>query len=269
MEEPQQSAPERALRLRDIPLALLAPRRAFARVEDVAAYAWPLIVLLTCVTLVGYATVQTGLIDHVVDAKVAERNAEIEAEQRDVVERSELRELYQQEEKKGDFEKLLVRIQVVVAQPLTALVSVLLIAAVLYGAVALTGRKPEWHTLLTICVFAGFIDVLRLLTTLALTLHYRTLEVNTSLALLTQIVPTGEGVDPAILAALSGLLSGLDPFRLWFWLLVTVGLSVTAQLPGWRAWATCTLCWLLAAGTRCALAVAIVQNTATAAARSS
>lgn len=252
----------RTVGVRDIPLVLLAPRRLFARVEDVAAYGWPLVLLLVAVTLIGYATVETGLIDRQVDQRVRARIAEIDNTQRDVVERSELRELYRQEYKKGEFERLLVRIQVIAAEPLKLLAAVLLIAAVLYGVVALTGRKTEWHTLLTICVFAGFIELLRLAMRLALMLSYGSLEVDTSAALLVHFLVTGQGADPTAVAALAGALSALDPFRVWFWFVVIVGLSVTGQLRGWRAWLVCGLCWLVAAGARCGLAAAAVASAA-------
>ncbi|MCH7872639.1 MAG: hypothetical protein IID33_13150 [Planctomycetes bacterium] len=65
--------------MRDIPLVLLAPRRLFARVEDVAVYGLPLIVLLALVTLVGYATLETGLIDREVDREVNAEIARIDA----------------------------------------------------------------------------------------------------------------------------------------------------------------------------------------------
>ena len=135
----------------DIPLVLLAPRRVFGRVEDVTAWIWPLLIQLTVVTLIGYATVQTGLIDREVERRVRARIAQIESVQRDVVERSELRKMYTREYQTGKFEQLLARIQVIVAEPAQALASALLVAAVLYGIVALTGRKTEWNTLLTIC----------------------------------------------------------------------------------------------------------------------
>lgn len=241
---------------------MLAPRRLFARVEDVTAWGWPLLVLLATVTLIGYAMVQTGLIDREVDRQVAAAIARIDGTQRDVVERSALREMYAEEHKMGEFKKLLTRMQVVVAEPAKALASVLLIAAVLYGVVALTGRKPEWHTLLTICVFAAFIDALRLLVLLVLMLHHGTLDVHTSLAMLPRFMAGREGAEPVALAALSGLLTAVDPFRIWFWLAVIVGLKTTAQLSGWRAWATCVLCWLIPAGARCALSVAAVSSAA-------
>lgn len=254
-------ATRRPVGVLDIPLVLTAPRRLFSRVEDVAVWGWPLLILLTAVTLVGYATVQTGLIDREIDVAVRESIAQIESTQRDVVERSALRDMYEQEYKKGEFEKLLTRMKVVVAEPVTALATVLLVAAVLYGIVALTGRKPEWHTLLTICVFAGFIDLLRLLVTLGLMLRYHSLEVDTSLALLVPIVAAERHLTPPVIATWSGLLSGLDPFKLWFWVVVMVGLSVTSQLRGWRLWLICGLCWLAAAGARCGLAAMVALST--------
>jgi hypothetical protein len=253
-------ATRRTVGVREIPLVLLAPRRLFARVEDVAAWGWPLAVLLTLVTLIGYATVQTGLIDREVTRRVQQRIALIDQVQRDVVERSALRELYAAERKKGAFENLLTRIQVVVAEPARALASALLVATALYGVVALTGRKPEWHTLLTICVYAGFIDALRLLMTLVLMLWYESLEVYTSLAPLTRHLVDMETAEPSLAATVWGLLTAVDPFRIWFWVIVIVGLSVTAQLRGWRAWVACTLCWLIAAGARTAVTLASVSG---------
>lgn len=242
------------------------PRRLFARVEDVASYGWALAILLTAVTLVGYATVETGLIDQAVDRSVGGAIAQIDSMQRDVVERSELRELYAQERKKGEFTKLLARLQVIGAEPAKMLASVLLIGALFYGAVALTGRKPEWHTLMTICVLASFVDLLRLVVRLALMLQYSSLEVDTSLASLAALLLEPDGSNLTSVAALSGLATGLDVFRIWFWLVVIAGLSTTAQLPGWRAWTLCTLCWLIAAGVRCGMTVAAVSQVERAAA---
>lgn len=248
---------------------ILAPRRVFARVEDVTAWGWPLVILLTTVTLIGFATVQTGLIDREVERGVRASIARIDAVQRDVTERSALRELYAQERKMGEFNKLLARMRVIGAEPAKALASVLLIAAVLYGAVALTGHKPEWHTLLTVCVLASFVGVLRLLLTLGLMLYFGTLDVHTSLAPLTRYLVDPAQASPVTLATVYGSLAAVDPFRLWFWLLVVIGVSTTAQLRGWRAWLVCTLCFLVASGVRLGLLVASVATTASTAAGTS
>ncbi len=253
----------RTVGLRDIPLALLAPKRVFARVEDVNAWVWPLIVLLVFVTLIGCAIVQTGLIDRQVDRQVRAEIAQLDSVQRDVVERSALREMYREKIEMGEFFKLLTRLRVIVAEPAKTLAAVLLLAALFYGLVALGGRKPEWNTLLTICVFAAFTDALRLLMTLILMIHERSLAVHTSLAPLAEYFARQYEWPTQTLAITSGLLSALDPFRFWFWMIVLIGLSATAQLKGWRAWTICILCWLIASGARMAVILSTLTQSAT------
>ena len=245
-----------------IPLVFVAPRALFARVENVGAYGWTLLILLTCVTMVGWATVQTGLISLEVERGVRARIAAIDAGQRDVVERSALRELYARERQMGEFWEMMTQMQVIGAEPVKALGSALLIAAVLYGGVALTGRKPEWHTLVSICVYAGFIDLLRLVFLLALMLRFGTLAVDSSLAVAAPALLQDVIADKQQLAAITGALSGVDPFRLWYWAVVLIGLSATAQLRGWRAWLTVGLCWLASAATSAGLAVAMLAKAA-------
>jgi hypothetical protein len=72
-------------------------------------------------------------------------------------------------------------------------------------------------------------------------LAYRTVDVGTSLAVL---APTGKAV----------WLSAIDPFRLWFWVLVAVGLSVTQQLSRRAAIITTSVMCLFALGARVGLA---------------
>ncbi len=254
--------PARPVGVRDIPLALAAPRRFFARVEDVPRYGWPLLILLTAVTLIGYAIVETGLIDRQVNQRTVERIAALEQAQLDVVERSALREMYEKQYKRGEFDRLMSRLQVVISEPLRILATVMVIAAVLYGAVALTGRKPEWHTLMNICVFAAFVELARLLFQFGMMVHFQTLDVETSLAMLLRPVLGAEGTDPRALAAAWGLLTALDPFRIWFWLTIVAGLTVTSQLPGWRAWALCGGCWLVGAVVRAGLLTAAIAQSA-------
>ncbi len=247
--------PHSRVGIADIPRVLLSPSRVFARTEDVAAYGWPLVLLLTMVTLVGYATVETGLIDREVNRAVEVGIAELEATQADVVERSALRQMIEDQRKGGEFLRLMTRVKEIVVRPLGVLATVLLLGALLYGVVALTGRKAEWHTLLTVVVFASFVDLVGSLVRLGFMVNLRRLDVDTSLSGLALMWAPAESVGKGIVA-LSGLLSAVDPFRLWFWGVVIVGLTVTAQLKGWRAWATCGLCWLAAGGFRAAMATA-------------
>ena len=242
----------RAVTLRDIAPALLSPRSFYARVEDVAGYGGPLVVLLVTLTVVGYATVQTGLIDRAVDQEVERQVAQIEKENFDVVERLALTEMIADCRKGGEFTKLMARAQRIVAAPVGLLASLLLTASLFYGLVALTGKKPEWHTLMTIVVFAGFAVLLGAMVELGLMMRYRRLEVDTSLGLLAPMIRPAFGEVSQPVGRVQGLLTAVDPFRVWFWILVATGLSVTGQLRGWRSWVPCTVCWLGAAGVRAA-----------------
>ena len=244
----------------DIPLALFSPRRVFARVEDVTAYWWPLTLLLVSVTLIGYAYVETGLIDRAVERRVQANIALLEKTQTDVVERSAMSKMIAEQLKEGEFLRLMARIQAVVIEPIGVLAVVLLIPAMFYGLVALTGKKPEWHTLVTICVFASFADALGALARLLMMIRFETEFVDTSLAPLARLMDVADASAAAPMAGLSGLMTALDPFRIWFWIILAIGLVTTSQLRGWKVWLSCSLCWLLAAAMRAALMIGAVSS---------
>jgi len=221
-------------------LVFTAPRTLFDRVEDTGAYGWALVTLLGLVMLLGYAEIQTGLIDRVVDEKTEDKLAQLENKQLNLVDRIELKDRMESIRKTAVFEKSMTRIGVVALKPMYLLASFMLIASALYAMAALTGRKPEYHTLMSICVYAGFIELAAFVLQLGMMLYFRTTEIDTSLRALG---PVGK---PTVLA-------GIDPFRIWFWILVGMGLTVTQQLSRRMAIATCSILCLLAMGGRVAL----------------
>lgn len=231
--------------VRHAALVFSSPPALFKRVEDTGAYGWTLVTLLALVTLLGYAEVQTGLIDRVVDQRTEDRSAELERSQSNLVDRVKLREEMEDIRKQGEFEKLMTRLGAVVASPVKILVSALLIASCLYAMVALTGRKPEYHTLMSICVYAMFVDLLAQALRLAMVLYYRTIEVDTSLGM----ISTSRGL---------AWLSAIDPLRIWFWVVVAIGLTVTQQLSRRVAIASCAFMCVVAMGVRAAMAYVAV-----------
>lgn len=235
---PSQSEPG-SLRLRHALLIYTAPRRLFAHVEDTGAYGWALVTLLGLLVLIGYAEVQTGLIDRGVDQRTEQALATLEKEQAGLVDRVELRDRMEDVRKAGEFNKLLARLAAIVFTPTTTLASFLLIASMLYAVVALTGRKPEYHTLMSLCVYSGFIVLAGHVVRLAMLIHYRTTDVDTTLRML---------VAPGARTPLAAI----DPFRIWFWALVAWGLIVTRQLSRRMAVVSCTLMALAAIGIRMA-----------------
>lgn len=238
--ESQQSA----LGVRHALLVYTSPSKLFQRVEDTGAYGWALVTLLLLVTLAGYVQIQSGLIDNVVNANTDKQLAGIEKDRANLVDRGRLKEAMEDIRKNGEFVKTITRLRVVVLAPLTMLAEFLLVASVLYAAVALTGRKPEYHTLMSICVYAGFIDLIAHVVRVAMMLTYRTLDVDTSLALL---------VDPGKATPLA---AG-DPFLIWFWVLVGIGLTVTRQLSRRVAIASCALMCLMTMGVRVGMSYAM------------
>lgn len=225
--------------LADAPLVFAAPAALFRRVEDTATYAWTLAVLLLFVTLVGYLRVQTGLVDRVVDQKTERELALLESAQRDLVDRVALRDEMDSVRKNGEFMKLVGRLKAIVATPVSLLVSILFVSSMLFATVALTGRKPEYHTLMNICVFAGFIDLAGEVLQLLMMLAYRTTQVGTSLDLL---LPAGKAT----------YLAGIDPMVIWYWIVVYIGVTATQQLSRQAALAACITLFVLGAALRTA-----------------
>lgn len=214
-----------------------APAGLFRRIEDTGAYGWPLTVLVGLTLLIGFAQVRTGLIDRVVDQQTERELAVYEQSQSGLVDRVELKERMDDIRKNGEFLKLMRRMQAIVAGPIWTVVSLLVISSLLYAAVALSGRKPEYHTILSIGVYAGFIELAAGLLRLVMMVLYRTTDVDTSLAML------AEPGKATILAA-------FDPFRFWFWIVLAIGMVVTQQLSRRMAIISCATMCLLATGAR-------------------
>ena len=238
-----EEAKARPLGVRHSILVYGSPRVLFSRVVDTGAYGWTLATLLAMVTLIGYVEVQTGLIDHVVDERTEQSLAQLEESQGHLIDRIELRDRMESIRKSGAFNKLLFRLGKIVLTPSYWLASFLIIASMLYAVVALTGRKPEYQTLMSICVYSGFVVLFAAVVRIAMVLSYRTTEVDTSLGML---VPPGT----------ASPLVAVDPFRIWFWVLVAIGLTVTRQLSRRMAIVCCVLMGLLASGVRIAMAYA-------------
>jgi len=216
------------LRVRDAATMVWAPRSVFRRMVDVSTYGWTLTWLVLLTTVLGFFTIQTGLIDRDVDQATEQRLSRLELDQTDLISRSELSERMQDVREEGEFWKFMARTQALLFSPAHLVASILLIASVLYATVALSGRKPEYHTLVSICVYASVVELIGMALRVAMMMFYRTMAVDTSLALL---VPAGDSPTP-----LRAVLGGIDPFEIWFWYLVRTGLVTTWQLGrGWSA----------------------------------
>lgn len=216
------------------------PKSLFRRIEDTGAYGWTLVVLLVSILLLGYLEVQSGLIDRVVDLQTERSLAELEKSQGHLIDRMELREQMEDIRKGGQFTKLIARMEAIALAPIRTLVGMMLIASVLYAAVALTGRKPEYHTLMGICVYSAYVLLLGYVVRLGMVFCYETIQVDTSLKML------AEQGKPTWLVA-------IDPFRIAFWILVGLGVVTTQQLSRRAGILMCVLMLAAASGMRVAL----------------
>jgi hypothetical protein len=222
-------------------MVFVAPGSVFSRVEDNGAYGWALVLLLGLVTLIGYAQVQTGLIDRDVDQATQRALEDLEKTQGHLIDAAQLKDQMESIRKGAEFNKVVARLMAVVVSPVQLLTAFLLTSAVLYAVVALTGRKPEYHTLMGICVYSGFIIVAARALQLAMMVFYRSTTVDTTLGAL---AAPGK----------PSFLQGIDPFNLWFWLLVGIGLVTTNQLSRRMAIVAVVLLATVTTGARIGLA---------------
>ena len=240
---------ETTLGVRHALLVYSSPSALFRRIEDTGAYGWALVVLLGLVTLVGYVQVQTGLLNRLVDKRTNIRMRQIEDDRANLVDRGQLREVMENARQQGEFSKTIARLWVIVVSPVKMLAEYLLIAASLYAVVALTGRKPEYHTLMSICVYSGFIELIAYVLRVCMMMYYGTISIDTSLALL---------ADPDR----GTVLAAFDPFLIWFWILVALGLIVTQQLSRRMAIVSCSMLCIATMGLRVGVSFAAAMGQA-------
>ena len=150
----------RALGLRDTLMMFVAPGAVFRRVAQSGRYGWALGTLFLLTILIGWATVQTGLVDREVDRQTRRALAELEREQLDLLSRAELSERMEKVRKSAEFTKLITRGSAIGAAPIILVGSLMLIAAMLFAVVALAGNKPDYPMLMAVCVYSAVVDLL-------------------------------------------------------------------------------------------------------------
>src|SRR5262249_39877736 len=126
-------------------------------------------------------------------------------------------------EKGGVFARLVARVLLVVGGPVQLLVHVAVLSSVLFVVIALVGgSKPDFRLLAGVVLFAASVEVPRLLLRLLLISQLQVSRVEPSAAALVAA--------PQVNLAVYLLLRRLDPFEMWFWGLLGLGLWQTGQL---------------------------------------
>jgi hypothetical protein len=225
--------------LGDIGNLFLAPGRLFADLPRCNRSAAALLVLMILHVVYACAVISTGVPDYEIDLGtqkainlVPEPNPADDNADQIAAKVTAL-------EKLGVFNKLLTRVLMVAGSPVSALLSVAVVASLLFVIVALRGgAKPDFRLLTAVAVFAAYVEVPRMLVRLVLIAQLQALRVETSAAALFDL---RTGLLPFV------LLRRLDPFVFWYWGLVGLGLWKTGQLSGRAALLAVVVLALLAA----------------------
>jgi hypothetical protein len=214
--------------LTDIVRVFIRPEELFADLPRVNRAAGALWLLLVLHVLLAAVVLSTGVTDYEIERQTQhemtrETNRLPGDENADQLVRS-----LEAIEKKAVFTRLTTRLGLLIGGPLGVLLGIVTVAGVLYVTVAVRGTaKADFALLAGVAVFAAYVEVPRQLLRLGLIAHLYTTRVETSAAAFVSAPHTPLG--------LYLLLRRLDPFDLWYWLLIGLGVCKAGQLPAGRA----------------------------------
>ncbi|MBP7934726.1 MAG: hypothetical protein KA354_08785 [Phycisphaerae bacterium] len=229
--------------IRDIPSLYFSPLRFYQPFDLATSYGGPLALLVVLLAAAGYTVVFSGLIGRSVDISTEKGLALIERTSVGEVKRDELDDRLRTAREAAVFWKVLASGASVLQGPVETLGRIFLGATVAFVAVALSGRKPAYHGLVSILTFASYVEVLRQAVVVPLMISLHSVEVETSLAVLLRGRPEAS-------AWLYAGLQAVDPFSLWFYALAAIGISRSGQLSTRGAVFLSILLWAGAAGLR-------------------
>ena len=232
----------------DIGRVYARPSELFGELPLQNRAASAMLVLIVLHMLYGAAVISTGVVDYEVDSAsqkdinrfVREREGDSKAQQLTV----EIDAL----EKGAVFSRLLRRVQLVVSGPVRLIAGLAVLSGVLFVTVAMKGGKPNFPVLAGVVVFAGFVEPARLLVRLLLISQLQTSRIETSAAAFVDSPEVG------LVGFL--LLRRLDPFELWYWFLIGLGIWRTEQLSRRAAIVAAVVLGVLAAALSCGAEVA-------------
>jgi hypothetical protein len=202
--------------LTDVLDVFTSPAELFRRLPSANRVAAALVLLMVVHAAYGAALASTGVLDYEID-QAAEKACARQRERLGGTETDEkLTAALDAVEKGAVFNKLLLRVGLIGGGPLGLAARLALLAGLLFTAAALGGGKPKYQLVLGITVFAAYVEVPKLLMRLVLVSQLQVGRVETSLA----AFATG----PDVGLPLYLLLRRLDPFDLWYYGLVALGI---------------------------------------------
>jgi hypothetical protein len=224
---------------RDVLAVFFRPTSLFRELPRTNRAASALILLMALYALYGLGLYTTGVVNYEIDVQTQTQMSALRQHPPAKDDAAKFTSAMETIEKGAVFQKELSRVLLLAGGPLLLLLSVSVLSAVLFLVVALRGGKPNFQVLLGVTTFAGYVAVPRLLMQLALTAQLHVSRVETSAAAFCSRADVG--------LANYLLLRRLDPFEVWYYVLVGLGVYHTGQLKRWSAIVTACLLAALAA----------------------
>jgi hypothetical protein len=221
----------------DILALFLRPSRLFRELPRTNRVAGALLLLMALHALYGLGLISTGVLDYEIDVNTQTEISRIRQHPPGKENAEKFTAALDAVEKGAVFKKQFTRVQVLAGGPLQVCLDACVLAACLFLIVALRGGKPNYQVLLGVSTFAAYVEVPRLLMRLLVTAQLQVSRVETSAAAFVSCPEVGLG--PYL------LLRQLDPFEVWYYLLVGFGVVYAGQLkPRSAAVAVCVLAFL-------------------------
>jgi len=225
--------------LADLLRLFVSPGTLFGRLPETNRSGGALLVLLVAQLLCAGFLVFTGVPDYEIATKTQQDIARIDEQLKGDENSEERTRTVDALEKAAVFNKLSVRVGLLLGWPLRLLLGVAVVASLLFLAATFWGAaKADFRLLWGVTVFASCVELPRLLLVGFLVARLQVQRVETSLAVLL----SSPRADPFAFL----LLRRLDPFEAWYWALVGLGLWKTGQMSGRRAVAVTVVLALLA-----------------------
>jgi hypothetical protein len=227
----------------DIFAVFVLPMSLFRELPRTNRVAGALLLLMGVHTLYGLGLISTGVLNYEIDANTQKEISGLRQHPPAKEEAEKFVTALEAIEKGAIFKKELSRVLLLAGGPLQLCLGVSVLSGLLFLVVALRGGKPNFQVLLGVTVFAAYVEVPRLFLRLLLVAQLQVSRVETSAA---AFVSRPEIGLPSYL-----FLRRLDPFELWYYLLIGLGVYQTGQLKRRAAIVTACVLALLAAGLHC------------------
>ena len=231
----------------DVLALFLRPSALFSQLPRCNRALGAFTLLLICYGLYAWGVISTGVLDYEIDRQDQKEESNLRQHyqpSKDDEDSEKLTSKLDSAGKTAEFNKQMERVKLLLLAPLGLLTRLSLLAGILFMIIALRGGKPNFQTLFGIAVFSALVEIPKLICRLLLITQLQVSRVETSAAALIR------GPDESGLWSYMAL-RRFDPFDIWFFILIGIGLYYTGQMKRRAAIITACLLAVLAGLTNC------------------